>query len=1091
MGIGGRMWSSAEENPIPGAWQKFVIFRDGRQAFWDDPEGWHHGDFFEEEFPDSEDDSDLGEGYQFTMPGEYNPDQKYIEASDFASHIKRTPDKEQLRRLREAFPDAEILSWGWNGVDVPLKQASVCKEAIVESTTNFNDRFVEGYNKFVIWNDDMYMWNMIDPMSSSAPHHADILRELMAEEDPSFWATGTVLVNEHGILARFTSSDEQIPQKLIETVGSMPGKKIFTNWGSGEKFQMEDSGNIEKMASVRKEGAAYSKFIFTLYPSGEYDIGEFPEGHEEATMNLEGWFMGWVENGEFHILPYEETHQSFTPEQVKAVKEIIQLAQQGEDLHSATLSVEGYDFKDDEFTGTVEEFLQWLDSEAKIASILSPVHKNSADLNYEPNEGGWIQPADNEVLFDYDLIFIIYDDGDYSTGEALSTHEQLVLEYHQDDVQGSIKGWVKGGKMNLVAFDESAPEPNSEQIESIVEIINKRNNAPNWSQTSKITSVNLEFPEVYFEGTTDEFLRWASGEDDDDDPYARYGSILSPVRKSLDEKIWDGDQLKPEVSEFCLGVVEDYLKNFMAEEEIPVHLRRVILIGSITGYQYDEDADLDVNILVDLDTLSDNLGLEKELLIYEMRHKIGEINGDLYPGTSHPVNLFLSTEEGYPPADGIYDMMTDEWIKKPGHPGNIDPYANLKDALDRAEEIAEKVDAKWGAAQRTKAEIDRYPQSKPQIIRQYIRYLRSLNRILENVVNERREIFDLARKQEIDPPQTSVPNVVYKYLEFNGLLDHLHEAAKTLKRYEETKSFDEPDTDIASKAPVSLTESLRDENKGTPHPIGKEALKTDSRVNMEENSGMIQDFEHTSEIHPTPQPRDNKFVINLDSGVGYFFYGALDHEDVLEMLGAGIGVGTDPQAGEKIIAGYVRVGDLHAYGDKDQLNTEDIAKIRNIVGNDVTIVYDDNQIYEPESSQVISKISSQELPDPFIVVVSPEGKATWGTRNEHGGHSKLIANVVLEETGQTIQNWEMDAYEGDKDAQSYIETLGEYARGEFEYQTRPEFLIPNGFFFYTYPEQIEPVISAFQNIPPETKFIWSAEDEDKEGTIQQFLDSVQ
>ncbi len=724
----------------------------------------------------------------------------------------------------------------------------------------------------------------------------------------------------------------------------------------------------------------------------------------------------------------------------------------------------------------------------------------------------------------------------------------------------------------------------------------------------------------------------------------KQASILSPVRESLDEKIWDGDQLKPEVSEFCLGVVEDYLKNFMAEEEIPVHLRRVILIGSITGYQYDEDADLDVNILVDLDTLSDNLGLEKELLIYEMRHKIGEINGDLYPGTSHPVNLFLSTEEGYPPADGIYDMMTDEWIKKPGYPGNIDPYANLKDALDRAEEIAEKVDAKWGAAQRTKAEIDRYPQSKPQIIRQYIRYLRSLNRILENVVNERREIFDLARKQEIDPPQTSVPNVVYKYLEFNGLLDHLHEAAKTLKRYEETKSFDEPeiviarnqpnnqlelyedifqgyededknnpiytkekmelppdffkdhpvrgafnkfvsignqviwwnadlgwltlpdihhgdvlealgvDDDydfpegeihmgyvndgptimgiprgavwsseltgefgdylpsfvqeivdnsdlimnemkpeptIASKAPVSLTDSLRDENKGTPHPIGKEALKMDSRVNMEKNSGMIQDFEHTSEIHPTPQPRDNKFVINLDSGVGYFFYGALDHEDVLEMLGAGIGVGTDPQAGEKIIAGYVRVGDLHAYGDKDQLNTEDIAKIRNIVGNDVTIVYDDNQIYEPESSQVISKISSQELPDPFIVVVSPEGKATWGTRNEHGGHSKLIANVVLEETGQTIQNWEIDAYEGDKEAQSYIETLGEYARGEFEYQTRPEFLIPNGFFFYTYPEQIEPVISAFQNIPPETKFIWSAEDEDKEGTVQQFLDSVQ
>ncbi len=951
------------------------------------------------------------------------------------------------------------------------KQSSVCKEAIVESTTNFNDGFVEGYNKFVIWNDDMYMWNMIDPMSSSAPHHADILKELMAEEDPSFWATGTVLVNEHGTLARFTSSDEQIPQKLIEAVGSMPGKKIFSNWSSGEKYQMYDYGNIEKMASLSKEAAeesknvkfivspdgrywewpyeadyhhndalrdvayyeekdldlddgsggnefhyrdefmaegwvigetdgksvsyithaiftpeqeknleelmsevqpefvmvedqngtrnydqkqasmhkegsvtidevvsnylevnlefledwvdppdnsewsdfivedlsdanlslrlcdivshnfamfcenfglsamvktsegipyylgnvqvsqnipsdhswveiedesgkyivdftasqfgnhpfplviresdkdqkqasvskeasGYSKFIFTLYPSGEYDIGEFLEGHEEATMDLEGWFMGWVEDGEFHILPYEETHQSFTPDQVKAVKEIIQLAQQGEDLHSATLSVEGYDFKDDEFTGTVEEFLQWLDNEAKIASI------------------------------------------------------------------------------------------------------------------------------------------------------------LSPVRESLDENIWDGDRLKPEVSEFCLGVVEDYLKNFMAEEEIPVHLRRVILIGSITGYQYDEDADLDVNILIDLDTLSDNLGLEKELLIYEMRHKIGKINGELYPGTSHPVNLFLSTEEGYPPADGIYDMITDEWIKKPGHPGNIDPYANLKDALDRAEEIAEKVDAKWGAAQRTKAEIDRYPQSKPQIIRQYIRYLRSLNRILENVANERREIFDLARKQEIDPPQTSVPNVVYKYLEFNGLLDHLHEAAKTLKRYEETKSFDEPETDIASKAPVSLTDSLRDENKGTPHPIGKEALKTDS------------------------------------------------HE------------------------------------------------------------------------------SSEEFLHPFIFIVDTEGNLTYGSREDVGNkyHQDLRRKVIENNTKWSLINdLYYDAMDGDPEAVDLTENIKSWGRGNFEYVDGPDGPKPSAFIFsfnevpgiYATPEQKKSIYEAFKNIPEETDISagWTEDDE--------------
>lgn len=451
----------------------------------------------------------------------------------------------------------------------------------------------------------------------------------------------------------------------------------------------------------------------------------------------------------------------------------------------------------------------------------------------------------------------------------------------------------------------------------------------------------------------------------------KQASILSPVRESLDEKIWDGDHLKPEVSEFCLSVIEDYLKNFMAEEEIPVHLRRVILIGSITGYQYDEDADLDANVFVDLDTLSDNLGLEKELLIYEMRSKLKEVNGELYPGTSHPVNLFLSTEEGYPPADGIYDMFTDEWIKKPGHPGEIDPYSNLKDAIDRAEQLAEKIDSKWGAAQRTKQEIDRYPQSAPQIKRQYIRYLKSLKRILDNVVNERRETFDLARKQEIDPPQASVPNVVYKYLEYNGLLDHLHEADKTLKVYEQHGSFEEPVLDIPSNAPESFTEALPAQNEGVPLVIQLGGLKTDSRGSMDKNSE-----------------------------------------------------------------------------------------------------------YQTE---------------PFLILVSPEGQVYWGTRNEHGTHEKLIANAVLEETGETIVNWQMDAYEGNEEAATYLAKFESYARGEFSYSTGPQGeLKPTGFFLGFTREQANAAVPIFSNVPPDTQFDWEIEDiiDFESGPVSQFLGEV-
>lgn len=430
-------------------------------------------------------------------------------------------------------------------------------------------------------------------------------------------------------------------------------------------------------------------------------------------------------------------------------------------------------------------------------------------------------------------------------------------------------------------------------------------------------------------------------------------SILSPVRESLDEMIWDGDHLRPEVSEFCFHFVEDYLKNFMAEEEIPVHLQRIILIGSITGYQYDDDADIDVNILVDIDTLADNLSIEKELLIYEMRGVVGKVNGELYPGTSHPINIFLSTDESYPPADGIYDMMTDEWIKKPGHPGNVDPYSSLKDAIDRAEEIAEKVDAKWGAAQRTKAEIDRYPMSAPQITRQYLRYLKSLKRILDNVVTERREAMDLAKKLELPPPQTGIPNVVYKYLEYNGLIETLHEAARTLKRWEQTGSF----TEMPSEAPVSLTEGLPVAIEGPVQMTLVEALRKDS-----------------------------------------------------------------------------------------------------------------------------------DAPEPFIFVVSPENELTMGSRDVDGNHEKLIANAVQTLTGQSISNWQMDAYEGNAEAQEFVDRLEFYARGEFSYSTAPDGSPePTGFFFGAFPEQAQKAYEVLQGLPPETTFDWEVQDEFDSGMIGDFL----
>ncbi len=263
-------------------------------------------------------------------------------------------------------------------------------------------------------------------------------------------------------------------------------------------------------------------------------------------------------------------------------------------------------------------------------------------------------------------------------------------------------------------------------------------------------------------------------------------SILSPLRETLDPAIWQGDRLREEIKEQIYAGINDALGDLI--EDPASYVPRVIVIGSITGLQYDEDADVDVNVLVDVEGMAEDLQVDSEELRMTVRKNFIDLNGELVPGTLHPVNYFLSVDSTYPPADGIYDVMTDTWIKRPGVavPEDWDPFNSLSDALERAEQLAEKIDNKWGQVMRAQKAMDKYPKAALPHKRRLIRNLKALKKIFVNLHEERVEVMELAKKQGLDPPQMSTPNVVYKALEWWGALDILHKAMGALRGYKET-----------------------------------------------------------------------------------------------------------------------------------------------------------------------------------------------------------------------------------------------------------------------------------------------------------------
>lgn len=264
-----------------------------------------------------------------------------------------------------------------------------------------------------------------------------------------------------------------------------------------------------------------------------------------------------------------------------------------------------------------------------------------------------------------------------------------------------------------------------------------------------------------------------------EDKYVQ-ASILSPVRDSRASDVWitqpgaSNEQLRPSVRETILKRCGKTGGSGFEE-----YLLEVWMIGSITGYQYDEDADLDINVLVDIDRMVMEQGGGEEEIRAELRNRFRDANGILLEGTEHPINFFLNVDGGYPPADGIYDVVLDEWIKEPGHdhPLDYDPAEAYEEAIARGEEIASKVDVLYGIMVRARRMAE-YPHTGARWEALYRAKAAEVAEILYNITDERHEAFELAKRDTlIGSPNDMPANVTYKYLERSGALERMHRAA--------------------------------------------------------------------------------------------------------------------------------------------------------------------------------------------------------------------------------------------------------------------------------------------------------------------------
>jgi len=131
--------------------------------------------------------------------------------------------------------------------------------------------------------------------------------------------------------------------------------------------------------------------------------------------------------------------------------------------------------------------------------------------------------------------------------------------------------------------------------------------------------------------------------------------------ETLNPKLFENNKLKPEVRQKAQDVINEFLK-ILAEEEVKINIRDVILTGSNASYNYTKDSDVDLHVIAETKSLDEQADIYAKLY-----RAYGRIFGKKFEISFYgiPVEIYVETEADPVVSNGIYSVMYDQWIKEP------------------------------------------------------------------------------------------------------------------------------------------------------------------------------------------------------------------------------------------------------------------------------------------------------------------------------------------------------------------------------------------------------------------------------------------
>ena len=149
------------------------------------------------------------------------------------------------------------------------------------------------------------------------------------------------------------------------------------------------------------------------------------------------------------------------------------------------------------------------------------------------------------------------------------------------------------------------------------------------------------------------------------------------IHDTLEQKIWSGENLKPDIRERLTKIVEDFIDGL----PVSVNVKDITLTGSLANYNWSKYSDVDLHVIVDFDSVDENTDLVKGFFDAQRsrwndKHDI-KVHG-------YDVEIYVENDKEEHLSTGVYSIMNDEWLV---HPERIERSIDLETAKKKAEDI--------------------------------------------------------------------------------------------------------------------------------------------------------------------------------------------------------------------------------------------------------------------------------------------------------------------------------------------------------------------------------------------------------------------